>query len=161
VGHPLYSRRYLAEVVRPAIAAGLKRGSHDPAAFDVAGYVITSVAADREQARAEARRQIAFYSTTLTYDAILDLHGWQEQKQAIRAAFRSFDLNAMAAAVTDDMVDQIAVAGTPDECREQLARYDGLLDHVLLYPPSFGVRHERVTENYRLIRETFAPALAA
>ena len=106
------------------------------------------------------RRQIAFYSTTITYDAILDLHGWQTQKEAIRAAFRRFDVAAMAAAVTDDMIEEIAIAGTPAECREQLRRYEPLLDHALLYPPSFGVKHERVIENYALIRETFAPVQA-
>ncbi len=62
---------------------------------------------------------------------------------------------AMSAAVSDEMLEQIAVTGTPQKCREQLARYEGLLDHVLLYPPSFATRPERVKENYRLLCETF------
>jgi probable F420-dependent oxidoreductase len=157
VGHPLYSRRYIAEVVRPAVERGLasRTGRDVSRAFDTAGYVITSISSDRERARLEARRQIGFYATTLTYDAILDLHGWQQEKETIRAAWRNFDLNALADAVSDDMLDQIAIAGTPDECREQFARYDGLLDHVLLYPPSVGVRPERVRENYRAIAQLF------
>ncbi len=158
VGHPLYSRRYLADVVHPAVEDGLRRSGRDRSTFDLAGYVITSLSADREQAREEARRQIAFYSTTITYDPLLDFHGWQEQKQAIRAAFRKFDIAAMTAAVTDDMVDQIAVAGTPAECKQQLARYDGLLDHALLYPPSFVVKPERLLENYALIRDVYGSA---
>jgi len=123
--------------------------------FDPAGYVITAISEDRGVARQEARQQIGFYATTLTYDAILDLHGWEREKGEIRAAFRSFNLAGMAAAVSDEMLEQIAVAGTPAECREQLERYDGLLDHVLLYPPSVGVNPERVKENYRLIMQTF------
>jgi probable F420-dependent oxidoreductase len=158
VGHPLYSRRYVADIVLPAVGEGLEREGRARAAFDVAGYVITSIADDAQQAREEARRQIAFYATTLTYDAILDLHGWQAQKQAIRAAFRTFDVAAMSAAVTDEMVDEMAIAGTPDDCRAQLARYDGLLDHVLFYPPSFAVKADRVRENYQRIRELFGPA---
>jgi alkanesulfonate monooxygenase SsuD/methylene tetrahydromethanopterin reductase-like flavin-dependent oxidoreductase (luciferase family) len=55
VGHPLYSRRYLDEVVRPSVAAGLRRGSRQRSDFDLAGYVITSISADRDEARAEAR----------------------------------------------------------------------------------------------------------
>jgi len=157
VGHPLYSRRYIAEVVRPALEDGLASTGRAHDAFDLAGYVITSIADDREQARLEARRQIGFYATTLTYDAILDLHGWQAEKEAIRAAWRKLDMRALADAVSDAMVDQIAIAGTADECREQLGRYEGLLDHVLLYPPSVGMRAERVRENYRLIAEMFGP----
>jgi probable F420-dependent oxidoreductase len=158
VGHPLYSRRYIEEVVRPAVAQGLDRAGRDATTFDLAGYVIASIAHDPAVAREEARRQIAFYATAITYQAIMELHGWGAQWQAIRDAFRKFDVAAMSAAVTDDMVDAIAVTGTPDDCRAQLARYDGLLDHVLLYPPTFGTKSDRVRENYRLIRETFAPA---
>lgn len=158
VGHPLYSRKYLAESVRPAIAEGLRRAERDASTFDTAGYVITSIAEDESMARDEARRQIAFYATAITYKGIMDLHGWNAEGEAIRQAFRKFDIPAMTAAVTDDMVDAIAVTGTPASCRAQLARYDGLLDHALLYPPTFGTRPDRVRENYRLIRETFGPA---
>jgi len=158
VGHPLYSRRYLEERVRPAIADGLGRAGRDASSFDLAGYVITSVSEDREEAREEARRQIGFYATTYTYYPILDLHGWETEKQAIRAAFERFDLAGLGAAVSDEMIDQIAVTGTPDECREKLRAYEGLLDHALLYPPTLGVRADRVNENCRLIRETFGPA---
>jgi probable F420-dependent oxidoreductase len=157
VGHPLYSRRYIAEVVQPAVDEGLKRGDRTRESFDLAGYVITSISHDAAQAREEARRQIGFYATTLTYDAILDLHGWQAEKEGIRNAWRKFDLAALTAAVSDDMLDQIAIAGTPDQCRAQAERYEGLLDHVLFYPPSLAVKHDRLLENYALIREVFGP----
>jgi hypothetical protein len=49
-----------------------------------------------------------------------------------------------------------AIAGTPDECRRQLAAYDGLLDLPMFYPPTFGVDPTRVLENHRLIVDTFA-----
>lgn len=155
VGHPLYSRRYLEEVVNPAVRDGVLRAERDRRSFDVAGYVITSICEDAEKAREEARRQIAFYATTLTYDSILDLHGWEREKTGIREAFRSFDFAAMSGFVTDEMLEQIAVTGTPDDCRRQLSRYEGLLDHVLLYPPSVGVPPDRVKENYRLMMEEF------
>jgi probable F420-dependent oxidoreductase len=155
VGHPLYSRRYLAEVVRPALAAGAAKGQRPADEPKIAGYVITAIAGDAEQARGDAKRQIAFYSTVRTYDPILDLHGWADQKAAIRAAFARRDWAAMADAVTDDMVEAIAIAGTPDQCRDQFGRYEGLLDEALFYTPTFGVSQERIAENHRLIIETF------
>jgi probable F420-dependent oxidoreductase len=155
VGHPLYSRRYLDEVVGPAIEEGLNAESRPRDAFDLAGYVITSISDDPEQAREEARRQIGFYATTRTYDAILDLHGWDDEKKGIRDSFRSMDFAGMTNAVSDDMLDQISITGTPADVEKQLARYEGLLDHVLLYPPSVGVSPDRVKENYKLMMEIF------
>lgn len=158
VGHPLYSRRYLREVVRPTLAATAQQAGRDPAAVPVYGYIITSIARDRAQARREAKHQIAFYSTVRTYDAILDLHGWEREKQSIREAFWQLDIAAMADAVSEEMVDEMAIAGTPDECRAQLARFDGLVDVPLLYSPTFGIPEERIAENHRLIIETFRQA---
>lgn len=155
VGHPLYSRRYLAEVVRPALAAGATKAERPAGEPKIAGYVITSISPDGEEARRDAKRQIAFYSTVRTYDPILDLHGWADQKAAIRAAFARRDWAAMAEAVTDDMAEAVAIAGTPDQCREQFPQYEGLLDEALFYSPTFGVSRERIAENHRLIIETF------
>ena len=61
----------------------------------------------------------------------------------------------MAAAVTDEMIDEIAIAGTPDEVRDQLKAWDDLADHVLLYTPSVGIKGERVQENLNAIIDTF------
>ena len=61
----------------------------------------------------------------------------------------------MAAAVTDDMVEQIAIAGTPDECRDQIRKWEGVVDLPILYSPTAGVRKDRVIENHELIVKTF------
>jgi alkanesulfonate monooxygenase SsuD/methylene tetrahydromethanopterin reductase-like flavin-dependent oxidoreductase (luciferase family) len=50
-------------------------------------------------------------------------------------------------AVSEAMVDELAVAGTPDEVAEQLRRFDGVVDEVVLSPPTFRVTPERVAEN--------------
>jgi probable F420-dependent oxidoreductase len=154
VGHPVFSRRYLEEVVADAVADGLRRAGRERHEFELAGYVLTAISNDADEAREEARKQVAFYATALTYSAVVDLGGWQTEREEIRKAFESFDIDKMGAAVSDDMLDQICVVGTPDECRTQLKRYEGLLDHVLLDPPAFGTRPDRLKENYRLIFET-------
>jgi probable F420-dependent oxidoreductase len=155
VGHPLYSRRFLGEVVGPNVEVGLGRAGRERASFDLAAYVITSIASDREQAMREAKGQIAFYATARSYEGILDLHGWQEQKLGIYEAFKTFDFAKMADCVSDDMVEAIAVAGTPAECRDKLRQWEGLVDTPLLYAPAVGVAPERVAENNQLIVETF------
>jgi alkanesulfonate monooxygenase SsuD/methylene tetrahydromethanopterin reductase-like flavin-dependent oxidoreductase (luciferase family) len=52
----------------------------------------------------------------------------------------------MVAAIPDDMIDALAVAGTPSQVAEQLRRYNGVLDHVIVYPPSFRLDPERCDE---------------
>jgi alkanesulfonate monooxygenase SsuD/methylene tetrahydromethanopterin reductase-like flavin-dependent oxidoreductase (luciferase family) len=122
----------------------------------VASCVIVSVSQDREQARREARQQVAFYSTVRTYDLLLDSAGFTREKDRIRSAFKTVDIRAMAESVSDEMLAATAIAGTPEECGDQFAAYDDLLDLPIFYPPTFGVDPRRVLENHRLIVETFA-----
>jgi alkanesulfonate monooxygenase SsuD/methylene tetrahydromethanopterin reductase-like flavin-dependent oxidoreductase (luciferase family) len=117
--------------------------------------VVTAVADSTEQAREEARRQIAFYYTTRLYHSILRPHGWEAAGETIAAAFREGNYQAMTAAVSDQMLDEIAIAGTPHEVRGQLEQWRRLTDHVLLYSPSVGMKAERVQENLDAIVDTF------
>jgi alkanesulfonate monooxygenase SsuD/methylene tetrahydromethanopterin reductase-like flavin-dependent oxidoreductase (luciferase family) len=156
VGHPLYSRKYLAEFVRPNLEMGARRAGRSLKDVDITILLITAISHDRKQAIQEAKNQIAFYASVRSYEGILNLHGWEQQKLAIWEHFKTFNLPKMVEAVTDDMVEQIALAGTPEECREQLKKWEGLIDLPILYTPTAGVRSERVLENHRLIVETFA-----
>ena len=155
VGHPLYSRKYIAEFIRPNIEVGAKRGGRTAKDIDLTTLLITAISHDREQAIRDAKNQIAFYASVKSYEGILNLHGWEEQKWAIWEHFRTFNLPKMAAAVTDDMVEQIAIAGTPEECREQIEKWKDVVDLPILYTPTAGVKADRVRENHRLIVETF------
>ena len=144
--HPVFSRKYLDEVVQPRTAGTACR---------IYPYIITSVSNDRAQARDEVRRQIAFYYTTRLYHSILDVHGWRSIGETIADAFKRGDFTAMAAAVPDEMVDAIAIAGTPDEVREQVLQWSRYSDHVILYSPSIGMKPNRVQENLDAIIDTF------
>lgn len=156
VGHPLYSRKYIQEFIKPNVEIGAKRAGRSLRDIDVTTLLITSISHDRKQAIHDAKNQIAFYASVKSYEAILNLHGWERQKLAIWEHFKTFNLPKMAEAVTDDMVEQIALAGTPDECRDQLRKWDGLIDLPILYTPTAGISSARVMENHRLIVETFA-----
>ncbi len=155
VGHPLYSRRYLAEFIQPQLDIGAKRAGRTREDIDVTTLLITAISHNRDQAIQEAKNQIAFYASVKSYESILNLHGWEQQKLAIWEHFKTFNLSKMAAAVTDDMVEQIAIAGTPDECREQIDKWKDVVDLPILYTPTAGVKADRVRENHRLIVETF------
>ncbi|MCP4038265.1 MAG: LLM class flavin-dependent oxidoreductase [bacterium] len=146
IGHPIFTRKYIEQSVAPVLE-GTK--------CELTPYVMCSVSEDEEEARREVRSQIAFYYTTRLYHTVLDAHGWRPMGEEIAHAFRKMDFKAMNAAVTDELVDAIAIAGTPDQVRDQLKQWDGLAEHVLLYPPSVGVAPGRTQENLSAIIETF------
>jgi len=157
VGHPIATAEYLRDVARPALEAGA-RSTPGRTRPRIASYVITAVHPDRDRARREAAYQIAFYATVKTYDAILDRHGFGRQAEAIRAAFRAGDRDAMADAVSGEMIDIMAITGSAAECRRQAGRYERWVDQVILYSPSFGLARPRVIENLESIIDAFAAA---
>jgi probable F420-dependent oxidoreductase len=137
VGHPLFTRRYVDEVVRPALARGARRAGRDEH-VPIAGYINCCVDEDRAAARREAATLIAFNATVSTYQSILRLHGFDENAAAIRSAWEERDWEGMTGAVSDEMIDTIALAGTPDEVRERFeAEWADLYETPLLWPPVF------------------------
>lgn len=146
IGHPIYTRKYISDKVLPAL---------EGSTCELAPYVVCSISDDVDEARREARAQIAFYYTTRLYHSILDVHGWRGVGEEIAQAFRKGDFAAMSAAVPDELLDAIAVTGRPDEARDRLKAWEGLSDHVLLYPPTVGAKPGRARENAAAIIETF------
>ena len=137
VGHPLFTPEYTRHVVRPALARGAERAGR-PGPIPIAGYVTCSVGEDGEAARQAARAIVAFNSTVKTYRPILSLHGFDAQADEIRAAWQRGDFEGMAAGVSDEMLDAIALAGTPEQVRAQYeARRADLFERTLLWSP-FG-----------------------
>ena len=113
IGHGLFTRTWWDDVVRPGAGQGRRPGRARRRRRQEHGWVITAIDDDDpERAVMDARRMIAFYLTVKTYDPYVEHHGWTAQTAAIREAFAARDTDAMGRAVTDDMLEAIAVCGT-------------------------------------------------
>ena len=157
LGHALFTVPYLEDIVLPAIQRGVDRTGRVLGDVRIASLVIAVVDDDDpERARREAAAQIAFYSSAKTYARVLELGGFGAEAAETRAAFVRRDLPAMVAAVPDRMVDAIALAGGSAEVRTALRRFDGLLDHVILYSPSFSISAERASANAHALIAAFS-----
>lgn len=144
IGHGLYTDRYWAERVNPRLDESARKANRDPDHLSRWGWLITSIDNDDpERAKTDARRMIAFYLTVKTYDVLVDLHGWQEPVSTIRSAFKKGDTDAMAAAVTDEMLDAIAIYGNLEEARQRLSARTHLPQLCFSSPPSFLVSNRR------------------
>jgi alkanesulfonate monooxygenase SsuD/methylene tetrahydromethanopterin reductase-like flavin-dependent oxidoreductase (luciferase family) len=116
---------------------------------------MTSLNKDRDKAIRDAKGQIGFYYTVSVYRTILDYHGLPEVADACRAALATFDIRAMADAIPDALVDEIAIACTPDEAHDRLGQWNDLTDEVMLYAPQIGVPADRVQDNLATILDVF------
>ena len=155
LGHPLSSPKYFNEVVRPSIDEGLAITGRKPDEVRIVAGVICSVADDAKQALDEAKLQIAFYGTTRTYKPVFDIHGWGDVVDPLREAFAKGDMAGMIACITDEMADTYAVAGTANEVKEKIRRWEGLADEVYLGPPWASPDLSRSTETYRRMLDAF------
>ncbi|MER6808202.1 LLM class flavin-dependent oxidoreductase [Spirillospora sp. NPDC000708] len=156
LGHGLFTDRWWSEVVNPELAEGASAAGRATTGPRRWGWLITAINEDEpERARRDARLQIAFYLTVKTYDTFADLHGWQKETAEIREAFRRGDIDAMAAAVTDEILHAIALSGTRADARDQLAAREVLPDLAFLSTPAFMVGERRraayATESIRLM----------
>ena len=156
IAHPMATTRYIEEVMRPAIAEGAQSCGRSPGDVEVCDWVIVAISDDVDQARLDAKRQIAFHATVRTYDRILDLHGFGDVAAEIRSLWKRFDLAGMTALVTDEMLTAMAAAGTAEECREQVTERTRSAERVLLGAPVVATDAGRIREYHDAILEAFA-----
>jgi len=103
--------------------------------FKAIAYVPVAVADDGTQARAWLRPLLARYlgalhGQSILADAGLDATRTQPFREALATGRPAADL------VTDDLIDTLAIAGTPADCRASLARWvDAGLDAVIAVVP--------------------------
>ena len=139
----------------PGIREAEAAAGRDAGSCVLAPYVMTSIQKSRDEAIRDVKGQIGFYYTTALYHSILAHQGMEAVGAACQAAFKRMDFKALAEAVPDALVDDIAIACTPDEARDRLAQWRGISEEPLLYPPSIGVRPESMARNFEHILEVF------
>ena len=145
ISHGLFTDRWWDETVDSNLAAGAAASGRDTAQLRKWGWVITCIDdADPARAERDARLMIAFYVTVRTYDTLTSMHGWETAVAEIRKAFKATDIDGMAAAVPQDMLDSIAVYGTTADGHDRIAARRRLPQLRFHSPPSFMVSPRRL-----------------
>lgn len=142
ISHELTSPAMLRETTMPRLDEGLERSGRTRDDLDVVVSACCVIDDDADRARRTAAHTVAFYASVRTYEPMFADHGFGEAARAVQTAFRAGDVPAMVAAVPDEMVDTFTLAGTADEVRGALGRFDGLADAVKLSPPTYFVDAE-------------------
>ncbi len=105
------------------VHAGAERAGRNPDDIDVVCRIFVCVSDDVEAARQIARRYIAAYLTVPVY---ADFHRWLGRGDVLRPmqeAWAAGDRRGALAAIPDEVVDAVFVAGDATTCRAKLQAY--------------------------------------
>ena len=131
---------------------GAQRAGRDPSELDVAGYVRVAVSDNQEEARVSLQGQIARYASNPFYYNFFRDMGFGEEMAAADEAIRRGDLQDASTAISQEMQDQVAVVGNPEQCRTEIERRRSLGLNLPVVAP-FTV--DEAKGSYRRVIETF------
>ena len=119
------------------IEESAENAGRDPDDVTIAPYIAACVGEDGEAARNYVRGLVSFYLGAMDYYGhVFEQFGYEEEVDAIREAWSEGDRSEASDRVTDELLDQVAIAGTPEEGRERLREYRELgVDVPVIYPP--------------------------
>jgi probable F420-dependent oxidoreductase len=126
--HPLNTPSYVTDVVLPSLRKGFAAAGRTRDAFQISCQTITMIGANDEQiqkARSKARGQISFYGSTPAYRIVLDHMGVGDLHPELNRLSKQGKWLEMMGLVSDEMLDEIGVSGTPAEAGARLAARNG------------------------------------
>ena len=134
--HPLNTPSFLADVVLPSLHRGFATAGRKRADFQISCQTIAMVGASDEQvqkARNQAKGQISFYGSTPAYKVVLDHMGVGDIHPELNRLSKQGKWFEMMGMITDEMLDEIGVSGTPARVGAQLAaRNAGFADRTMI-----------------------------
>jgi alkanesulfonate monooxygenase SsuD/methylene tetrahydromethanopterin reductase-like flavin-dependent oxidoreductase (luciferase family) len=154
--NPGSTTRYCEQYALPTLESAARDVGRELKDLERIVALRCAVADDRERARHWARLGISEYGRYPVHRRVYEMNGFDAEAAAIAAAMSDGDLDRAAAAVSDAMVEQFSLAGTPDDVRAQLRRWEGLVDAVALSSPTTGLTPEELRENCAAMRGAFA-----
>ncbi len=132
--HPFNTEKSTDELSLEAIERGLARAGKPRKDFTVCAQVITATGLDEQSRRASifgARKQIAFYASTPAYLPLLKCHGWEALQGEANHLSKQGRWTEMADLIDDEILETIAVVGTPGEVAQKIAaRFGGKVDRI-------------------------------
>ena len=141
---PEHVKQVLAEVATGAEAAG-----RDPSEIESIARIHMAYDVPFELGAGVVRGVFGAYAATSVYNRFFRWIGFEEEAEAVAAAWAAKDRDGVAAGVSDDMVRAMAVVGSAAECRARLDEYfDAGLDVAAVNPLTMDP-----ADAYRVMRD--------
>ncbi|AFZ72784.1 LLM class flavin-dependent oxidoreductase [Natronobacterium gregoryi] len=136
------------------VADAARERNRDPAEITVAPYVPVAVSEDPEEAYDAVRGHVAYYAGSAAgyRNAIATV--FSDRVEAVAEAWQAGDRDGATGLVTDEMVDELGVAGTPGCAREKLR---ALVSESVVDRPLLTIPEQAADEIAVSTIEAFAP----
>lgn len=130
--------------IKEHLTRGAQRAGRLLSDFPLAPLVHCCVCEDREAALRAVRRTLAAYGSRPLYNRFFARQGFTKEAEQIATAAAKGDMAAAAAAVSEDMADQVAAMGTAQECRKKVEAFEKAgASYVVLFPMAIDGDYDR------------------
>lgn len=152
-----FSPEYVADF-RALLQEGADRAGRSLDGFDIAPTVNAYVSDDREQARNLMRPVLALYIGGMGsrdqnfYNRLVQRYGFEGPAAEIQDLYLSGKKEEAAAAIPNELIDMVSLAGPADVVRDRLAAFREAGVGTLMITPMAFTRDERI-EQLRLVAE--------
>jgi alkanesulfonate monooxygenase SsuD/methylene tetrahydromethanopterin reductase-like flavin-dependent oxidoreductase (luciferase family) len=122
--------------------------------IDASLQIITCINVDSEKAMVRAKKILAFYvSVGKIYREFLASNGFENETKNIFEEYEKNGLQNNHELVPESMVNELCIAGTPDECRNQLKQFrnTGIDLPIIQFNPI-----DNVQDSFDLVTSTFS-----
>ena len=140
---------------REQIALGAKRAESGPRPHEITTFALCAVDEDSAAAKAAARAAVGFYLAAGGPNALTEAYGINDE---LRAMLETTGPSELHRDIPDEWVEDLAVAGDPDECAAKIERLIAAgSDQVALFPTP----PERASRTVELLAREVIPKLRA
>lgn len=154
--HPFHTPDYLKEHSHAALQRGFEKAGKKREEFQISCQAIVATGFNTDEiakAKQGARNQIAFYSSTPGYLPVLESVDRADIQPELTQLSKQGDWAAMAKHIDDELLNTVAVVGSPEEVAEKLLETRGnLVDRIS--PVIYGADNAILTAVLEALRKT-------
>jgi alkanesulfonate monooxygenase SsuD/methylene tetrahydromethanopterin reductase-like flavin-dependent oxidoreductase (luciferase family) len=128
----LWPKRALPKMIEH-VKIGAKRAGKDWRDVEIVNRAMVLVTDDKAEARNRFRGAFAPYYATPVYNKFLAWAGYEDAAETITEGWAAKDRAKTGGALTDALIDEVAIIGSEDECRARI-REDaagGIHTHII------------------------------
>lgn len=124
------------KTARENVAIGAERSGRNPDEVDVVGNLVLSVSEDHNAAREAIKPLLIWEVATDIFDRLIEGSGKDLAPiLSVRKIIQKGDIEEAKRKITDEIIDLVAVAGTPKECKSKVEKFRAAgLKLPIIYP---------------------------